>query len=308
MKALVFGSGFLGQKIARFLPHAELSWADITDLGQVAHALDTVKPDVVVNAAGKTGRPNVDWCEAHPFATWRSNVLGPMELADACHRRHLYLLHLASGCIFYGPSPSPGGWLEGDVANPSATYSKSKYAADLYLAGRPGVGIARLRMPIDDEPGPRNLITKLVHYPRVVDVANSVTIVLDLLQVVAGLLARRAEGVFHAVNPGVMRHAELLESYRRWVRPDHLVDLLPEEELVSSGLAVKARSNCVLQSPRLDALGLTMRPVHAALEGVMRAYAARLQAGDTLRPPASGPGGALRHGGTLALCEPGPDG
>ena len=300
MKTLVFGPGFLGHKIASFLPHAKLSWADITDPEQIAHAIETARPDVVVNAAGKTGRPNVDWCEAHALETWRSNALGPMLLHAACERRSLYLLHLASGCVFYGPSPSPGGWLETDAANPSAVYSRSKYAADLYLQDQPGVGIARLRMPIDEEPGPRNLITKLAAYTRVVDVENSVTLVPDLLRVVAGLLARRAEGIYHAVNPGTLRHAELLEGYRRWVHPEHQTEMLTEDQLVSSGLALRARSNCVLQSPRLDALGLTMRPIQDALEGVLRAYAARLRAGDTLRP-APGTGHALRHRGSLAF-------
>jgi dTDP-4-dehydrorhamnose reductase len=40
--------------------------------------LDEVKPDVVINAAGKTGKPNVDWCEDHKEETLRSNDTGPL--------------------------------------------------------------------------------------------------------------------------------------------------------------------------------------------------------------------------------------
>jgi dTDP-4-dehydrorhamnose reductase len=182
-------------------------------------------------------------------------------------------LHLGSGCIFYGPSPTPGGWLEDDHANPSAFYSRTKYAADLVLSRLPHVGVARLRMPIDEAPGVRNLITKLSRYPEVIDVENSVTVVADLMHAVARLVELRATGVFHVVNPGVMRHRDLLALYREIVDPSHRYTLIGEAELVSRGLAVKARSNCVLQSPRLAALGISLRPIDEALRDTVERYA-----------------------------------
>lgn len=279
MKTLVFGNGFLGQRLSTSLPGAVLSLADISDEAAVRAALAAERPDAVVNAAGKTGRPNVDWCETHTIETLRSNVEGPMVLARACADAKVYLLHLASGCIFYGPSPAPGGWREDDHANPTAFYSRTKYAADLVLSRLEDVGIARLRMPIDARPGARNLITKLAAYRQVVDVENSVTVVDDLVAVVQGLVERRATGVFHATNPGTMRHRDLLALYRELVDPTHQVELIAEEELVTRGLAQKGRSNCVLSSERLDALGLTMRPVDVALRDCMTRYAAALREG-----------------------------
>ena len=107
MTIVVVGAGFLGRRLARDLPGATLAPVDITDRDAVAVVLARVRPDVVVNAAGKTGRPNVDWCEANQEATWRSNVLGPLVLAEACAAAGVHLLHLSSGCIFDGRSPSP---------------------------------------------------------------------------------------------------------------------------------------------------------------------------------------------------------
>ena len=272
-KTLVFGPGFLGHRLAGSLPGAVLSKADITDRQAIERAIEAERPTSVINAAGKTGKPNVDWCESHPMETYRSNVIGAIELADACGRHDLYLLHLGSGCIFYGPSPSAGGWREDDHANPSALYSRSKYAADLMLSRLPGVGIARLRMPIDSAPGPRNLITKLAAYPRVIDVENSVTVIDDLVSVVGRLVELRAAGVFHVTNPGVMRHRDLLEGYRRLVDPKHAYTLIEEAALVREGLAVRGRSNCVLASPRLEALGVAMRPIDLALADCLERYA-----------------------------------
>lgn len=275
MKILVFGPGFLGHRLAKDLG-ATLSKADITDRAAVDAALREHAPDAVVNAAGKTGKPNVDWCESHQHETYRGNVQGPLVLADACAAAGKYLLHLASGCIFYGPSPSPGGWREDDFANPTAFYSRTKYAADLVLSRLPNVGIARLRMPIDGEPGSRNLITKLAAYKSVVDVENSVTVVEDLVHVVRALAEKRGTGIFHVTNPGTMRHRDLLSLYTEIVDPKHTYELIGEDALVSRGLAVKARSNCVLSSGRLAEAGITMRPIEVALRDAMVKYKAAL--------------------------------
>jgi len=273
MKTLIFGPGYLGQRLATSLDGAVLSKADITDKKAIEAAINEHQPDAVINAAGKTGRPNVDWCESHQHETYLSNVVGPMLIADACARQGAHLLHLASGCIFYGPSPQPGGWREDDFANPSAFYSRSKYAADLVLSRLPNVAIARLRMPIDDLPGDRNLITKLSRYRQVVDVENSVTVVEDLIHVVQQLSTRKLEGVFHVTNPGTMRHRDLLALYRELVDPSHSYTLISEQELVGQGLAVKARSNCILASGRLAEAGITMRPVEVALRACVESYA-----------------------------------
>ncbi len=273
MSILVFGPGFLGHRLAASLPGAILSTADITDAAAIRSEIARVRPRAVVNAAGKTGKPNVDWCESHPLETYRSNVIGALTLAGVCQAETVHLVHLASGCIFYGDSPTPGGWREDDFANPSAVYSRSKYAADLVLSTLPDVAIARLRMPIDDAPGPRNLITKLAAYPRVIDVENSVTVVQDLLVVVAELIERRASGIFHAVNPGTMRHRDLLALYTELVDPAHRVTLVTPEQLLAEGGIAKARSNCILASQRLEEIGIRMRPVDLALRECMQRYA-----------------------------------
>ena len=275
MTTLVFGKGYLGQRLAETLPDVYLSPADITDATSIADELRLIKPDAVINAAGKTGKPNVDWCESNQAATYKSNVIGPLVLAEECARRDIYLLHLASGCIFYGNySPSARGWREDDFANPVSFYSRTKYAADLVLSKMPNVGIARLRMPIDSAPNPRNLITKLARYAEVVDVENSVTIIDDLIKVIDSLVSLKAEGIYHATNPVTLRHSALLEMYTLIVDPLHKYKLIDEDELVTKGLATAPRSNCILQSRRLDGLGLTMRPISVALEETMAKYAA----------------------------------
>lgn len=52
----------------------------------------------VINCAGKTGRPNVDWCEDHKIETIESNVIGTLMLAQACWIRDIHLTVMATGC------------------------------------------------------------------------------------------------------------------------------------------------------------------------------------------------------------------
>ena len=277
MSIVVFGGGFLGQRLARALPAAALVAADIADPAAVVGALRATGADVVVNAAGKTGRPNVDWCEVHRDVTWRSNVDGVGVLADACAEAGAHLIHLSSGCVFDGPSPSAGGWREDDEPCPRSFYAETKLAAERLLGDHDvDAAIVRVRMPIDAVPHPRNLITRLAAYPQVVDVENSLTGVDDVVDVIASLAARRATGTFHATNPGAIRHRDLLSLYRKLVDPAHTYELIAAPDLLARGLVTTPRSNCVLASSRLESLGIAMRPIAVALPDVLRRYRASL--------------------------------
>ena len=276
---VIFGGGYLGQRFADYLSDAVLSSADISDRQAVCEALDAYRPQAVLNCAGKTGKPNVDWCETNKPATFRSNTIGALVLADVCAERGIHLTHLGSGCVYYGPSPEPAGWREDDFANPTAFYSRTKYAADLVLSSLPHVAVARLRMPIDSVPGSRNLITKLAAYPKIIDVENSVTVVDDLLQAVGQLIDKKGEGVFHVVNEGTMRHRDLISLYREIVDPNHENEWISNDDLVALGLATKGRSNCILQNRRLKELGIVMRPIAVALRECMEKYAQAVASG-----------------------------
>lgn len=273
MNILVFGSGYLGKKFAQAVKGSVVSTADIADPVEVRAALAEYQPEAVLNCAGKTGRPNVDWCELNQLPTMRSNVVGTLTLAEACAEYGIHLTHVGSGCVFYGPSPDPQGWREDDFANPSAFYSRTKYAADLVLSQLPNVAIVRLRMPIDSEPGSRNLIDKLVNYPKIIDVENSVTIIDDLLEALKGIVEKRGTGIFHAVNPGIMRHRDLIALYEELVDPTHTNEWISEEELETQGLVARKRSNNIMQNTRLPELGIHLRPIHVALRDCMEKYA-----------------------------------
>ncbi|MBD3251859.1 sugar nucleotide-binding protein [Candidatus Uhrbacteria bacterium] len=272
-KVLIIGAGYLGHRFQEAMEDVLLTDKIIDTVRDVEDLLREYHPEAVLNCAGTTGVPNVDWCESHPVETYKGNTVLPLLLAEACQKHGIHLTHLGSGCVFYGTSPEEAGWREEDHANPSATYSRSKYAADLVLTTLPNVAIARLRMPIDSRPGARNLIDKLANYPKIIDVENSVTVVDDLIDVVRQLIEKRGEGIFHVVNPGTMRHKDLMTLYKELVDPDHTCEWITEDDLVRQGLAVKRRSNNIMQSHRLEEIGIHMRPINEALCDTMIKYA-----------------------------------
>src|SRR5262245_19035463 len=96
-RVLIFGSqGFMGQQFLESYPGAIASRVELADREGVVRALEEYAPDVVVNCAGKTGRPNVDWCETHKAETIRANVTGALIVLEECLSRGIFLTHLSS--------------------------------------------------------------------------------------------------------------------------------------------------------------------------------------------------------------------
>ncbi len=272
MKVLVFGArGYLGSQCLTVFPGAVPSTVDIGNAQAVAHELDTHKPDVVINAAGKTGRPNIDWCEDHKLETFHSNVTGPLVLLKECADRGIYWVHLGSGCIYQGDSGGRG-FTEEDAPNFFGSfYSRTKAWSDQMLreftepvGGRGGILVLRLRMPFDGTAGERSLISKLAKYKRVLDVKNSMTYLPDMFEAAQKLIAKRKTGLYNMVNPGVMSPYDVMVLYREIVDPSHTFERLTLEDLPE--VAKAARSNCRLSTEKLEGEGIILRPV----EEVMR--------------------------------------
>ena len=274
MKVLLFGAhGYLGEHFRRIYPDAVEGGADIADASAVAARLDAVKPDVIINCAGRTGRPNVDWCETHKEETVRSNVTGPLVLLDECAKRGIYWLHLSSGCVYAGDNGGRG-FTEEDPPNFSGSfYSRSKAWADQVLREFP-VLILRLRMPFDGSENPRNLITKLRGYARVLDEPNSLTYLPDFVDAAVALIGKRATGIYNVVNPGLSSPYAVMAKYREIVDPGHSFERLTAEQL--GEVVAAGRSNCILSTEKLEREGIRMRPVEEAVEEAMRRLKASL--------------------------------
>lgn len=265
----------MAQKFNDFLEDSLISPVDATDLTALRKELDEKRPEIVINAVGITGRPNIDWCEDHKLETILGNVTAPLNILQACQERGIYWVHFGSGCIFQGNSPDGKGFKEEDPATPQSFYSWSKYWADSILKHFP-VLILRLRMPIDAEPHPRNLIDKLIKYPKVINPENSVTVVPDFLEAAKTLIDRRKTGIYHLVNPGKIAPSQIMKLYQEIVDPKHQFEIIPVEELYRQGLAKAERANCLLNTEKLQKEGIRLKPIEERIVEILEEYKTNL--------------------------------
>jgi len=254
MSGIIFGTGFLGNRIGEKLRYAVIgrNEVDVLNYKLLSSFLDREKPAVVINAVGKThgnGENSIDWCEGHKEETIESNVVGAINLSTACSKRGIHFVHLGSGCIYQGDN-NGRGFTEDDEPNfyGPQFYAKTKIDAERTLKNLPGL-ILRIRMPIDDRPHQRNLIDKLLGYQKVIDAPNSMTTVPEMISALKFLIGKRTNGVYNFTNPRTISAAEIMGLYNRLVRK-HEFQIMSIEEL--DEITVGKRSNCYLNTKKLD--------------------------------------------------------
>jgi 3,5-epimerase/4-reductase len=264
--------------VAQHLHYDQLLGERLTgDPAQISSIIDRFRPDVIVNCVGKTGRPNVDWCESHKEETTWANTTLPLIIADVCGKKNIHMIQMGSGCIYFGGSPYRGeissskdpGWRETDFANPLSFYSKTKYACDLMLGEMPHVTTLRVRMPVSDQDTPRNLINKLRGYSKIIDIPNSMTFMNDLARCVDWAAHNRPGGIFHVVNPQPTTAARIMKEFQKYV-PEHQFEIIGEHEL--GQLTTAKRSNCILNGDKLRDAGFKMSHTEDTLAVCMASY------------------------------------
>lgn len=281
MKICTIGRGF----VSEHLPYENIDIRLTISSKDIESLLDLHKPDILINCIGKTGRPNIDYCENNKEITAAVNVALPILLAEACAKKNIRLIHIGSGCIYFGESPhsvwvqningNPTsmkvdyGWQEGDFANPESYYSKSKYACDLMLGQMPHVTTLRIRMPISSKNNHRNLINKLRGYSKIIDIPNSMTFMDDFARCVAWVIKEGHSGIFHVTNPQSITAARIMKEYQKYVTA-HSFEIMSEAELDQATLA--KRSNCILSTQKLYNAGFQMTNSEEALIQCMSEY------------------------------------
>src|SRR5258708_31593391 len=116
MILLLGATGFIGKAFAvelaarktDFIPLSRQQ-VDYTRFDALLEFLKNKKPEFVINAAGYTGKPNVDACELDKAGTLAGNALLPQTIAHACAALKIPWGHVSIGCIFSGAKIVHGG-------------------------------------------------------------------------------------------------------------------------------------------------------------------------------------------------------
>jgi len=276
---LVLGgaTGWIGQQVVELLKGknktVHISKERTYNRESLSKEIDEYKATHVINAAGVTGRPNVDWCEDHKPETIRTNVIGCLNVADLCAEKNVYHLLYATGCIFeYNDEFKIGGkgFTEEDKANfHGSYYSHTKAIVEELLSVYPTTCTLRVRMPISDDLSHRNFITKIVKYDRVVDIPNSMTVLTDMLPVSLIMAEKKLTGVYNFCNPGAISHNECLALYKKHVDPDYTWENFSVDE--QAKILKAGRSNNTLDHTKLvNAVpDIEIPEIHVSMEGAM---------------------------------------
>lgn len=215
MKILITGAyGMLGSDLREVLKNQELIVTgsedlDITDEEKVIDFICENSPDLVINAAAYTA---VDDCETNYDDAYAVNALGPKNLAIACNKQDIPLIHISTDYVFDGSKRTP--LIETDKLGPQSAYGKTKLAGEKFiqentdkyfilrtawLYGLHGNNFVKTMLDLAEN---HDEIT-VVH-----DQVGSPTYSFDLAVATTNLLFSDKYGIYHVTNEGACSWCE----------------------------------------------------------------------------------------------------
>jgi len=310
MILLLGGTGYIGQAFAAELQRRNKTFVslsrrelDYTRFDLLLGFLKSRKPEFVVNAAGYTGKPNVDSCEIAKADTLIGNAMLPQTIAHACAAMNIPWGHVSSGCIFSGAKIRSGdsvrvekdmtkpdmrelasrspenvlGFTEADAPNfsfrdmPCSFYSGTKALGEEAMAGIGQSYIWRLRIPFDEQDSIRNYLSKVQRYQKAYDNINSISHRGDYAKACLDLWELRAAyGTYNVTNPDFISTREVVGMVEKILKPGRKFEFWESDEEFYKVAAKTPRSNCVMDVSKLLNAGVKIRPVREAVEYSLR--------------------------------------
>ena len=253
---------------------------DVYNPRDLSAFLKSSKATHLINAAGFTGKPNVDACELAKYECLNGNAVLPGIIREVCDDLKIPWVHVSSGCIYSGRRPDGGGWKEEDEPNfsfrspPCSFYSGTKAFGEEVLEGAENCFVFRSRIPFNHEPSPRNYLHKLLNYENLLEAENSVSHLEEFCQKCIECFTKDIEpGVYNMTNPGSITTRQVTQ----WMTEEGLTDkhfnfFNTEDEFMEKA-AKTPRSNCVLDTTKAEKAGIGMRPVEEAMVDSIRKMA-----------------------------------
>lgn len=284
MIILLGGSGYVGtafQQLFRSqgiefinLSRAELDYSDTATLTAF---LREQRPEFLINAAGYTGKPNVDACELDKANCLFGNAVLPARIAEACAAVDLPWGHVSSGCIYTGARADGSGFTEEDAPNFTfrqdncSFYSGTKALGEEVLEKYDNVFIWRLRIPFNHEDSPRNYLSKLMRYAKLLEADNSISQLDEFVRACLDCYRKRVPyGIYNVTNPGAVATSQVVQWIREELNPDRDFHFFDTEENFMATAAKTPRSNCVLNSTKLAEAGISLTPVEQAVRTALQ--------------------------------------
>lgn len=234
---LLGAAGQVGQALQHLAQHQQLphDWqlalfsraeCDITNPAMLRSAIQTTKPDLIINAAGLT---NVDEAEKNENLAMAANFHAVAQMAAQCSALDIPLIHLSTDYVFDGREPTP--YKTDDRMNPLNTYGASKMMGEEALRHEHPFHVI-LRISSVFSAFRRNLLTSLLTLIEekdelrfVTDIVSTPTYALDVARAIVTigdeLLQGKADGygTFHLTGTPVASRFDFVEDVLRAYEP-----------------------------------------------------------------------------------------
>lgn len=250
------------------LPRAEL---DITDKEAVFTAVSATSPDLIIHTAAYT---NVDGCAKDPNYAYKVNGLGTQNVALACQKAGVAMVHISTNEVFAGDNPT--GYEEWMPRNPGNAYGRTKAAAEVHVQNL----LTRyyiVRTAWLYAPHGRNFIHAILDRARsagqlrvVTDEVGNPTYTQDVAKAIGQLIETEQYGIYHFVNSG---------SCSRWAFANEILHLAGLTDVMNTpilGKEFKRPStpppHCALHNIAGKAIGIELRPWQEALADYMQNF------------------------------------
>lgn len=285
---LLGGSGYVGQAYQKLLSEKGIPFTnlarkelDYTDVETLTEALKAGRPDFLINAAGYTGKPNVDACETDKVNCLFGNAILPGRIAEACEATDTPWGHVSSGCIYTGSREDGTGFTEEEAPNFTfrqnncSFYSGTKALGEEILKDRPKAYLWRLRIPFDNVESPRNYLTKLMRYDNLLEATNSISHLDEFVAATFACWEKRIPfGTYNVTNPGYVTTKEVAALINESGVCTKDFSFFKDESDFMTRAAKTPRSNCIMSSAKLAAAGIEMTPVKDAIRSALQHWQA----------------------------------
>ncbi len=181
--------------------------SDLLAPGAVDSALDSVRPDWLVNCAALA---DLDSCEDNPDLAHRLNTDLPAQFAKACKARGISLVHISTDAVFDGRAIT--FYTEEDAPNPLSVYARTKLEGEqAVLAENPDAIVARVNFYGWSLSGRRSLaefffnnLSGQKSMSGFTDVRFCPMLVNDTARILVKMLGKGLHGLYHVVGPQAM--------------------------------------------------------------------------------------------------------
>ena len=226
---------------------------DLLKTGAVDAILDKAKPEALVNCAALA---DLEDCEDDPNLAKRLNTDLPRQMARACKKRNIPLIHISTDAVFDGEKD--GFYTEDDKPNPLSVYAKTKLDGEwAVLTENPQAIVARVNFYGWSLGGKRSLaeffhhnLTNNKSMSGFTDVVFCPMLVNDTTRLLVKVLKRGLSGLYHLVGTQAMSKYQFgVEIARKFSLRES--DITPKS-ISFSGLLARRANNLWLSTQKLS--------------------------------------------------------